>query len=410
MNDQNFAQQPAGGVSQPQQPVGGAAQPQQPFSAVPQPQPQQPGVGFGAQSQQPDFASASQPQQPFGAAAQTQQPFGAQPVAPPAGYTPNAQPGYAAVGSDQSSASTGKATAALVLGIAAIVICVFVPILGAPFGIALGIAAIVMCGSYIKVNGPHGRAKAGRICGIVGLVLSILSLLLTLALGALVGIVGMNLYDEFGTADIYEIIEEFDDGEYDYDYMFNGAIVPDSDSDSISSDMGDLTEDELCAVDAVSLQLDLLIKGDAFVLDNIGAIADQAFYEETGLRFADCGIDPLDYARAVTQGVSYVVDSVSLDGDTGYVTAYVSCKDVFDISGVVYEELAELASEPGSEGLSDEEYNKRAGEILMAAVRDAEVVSNCNWAVIDVERLLDGDWAILDETWDFEMDYMFSIV
>lgn len=392
MNDQNSAQQPFGGVPQPQQPEAGfASQPQQPFSAA-QSMPQQP-------------YAAPQPQQPY--AGSYQQPFGGEPVAPPAGYNPYAQPGYGSAGFNQPPASTGKATAALVLGIAAIVVCVFVPILGALLGIALGIAAIVMGGSYIKVNGPFGRAKAGRICGIVGLVLSILSLLLTIALGALLGFVGMNLYDDMAMTDVYEIIDEFDGGGYGEEDFFNGAIVPGFD-DAAPFDEGSLTEAETLAVEAVSYQFDLLTKGDTALLQSIGTIADEGFYEATGVRFADCGIDPLDYARAVTQGVSYVISEVSLEGDSGYVAAYVNCKDIFEINGVVYEELAELASAPDAEAMSDEEYNQRAGEILMAAVNEAAVVSDCNWAIIDVERL-NGEWSILGESWDFEMEYMFSI-
>ena len=65
----------------------------------------------------------------------------------------------------------GKATAALALGIAAIVLCA-APLLG----IALGAAAVLVAGSYRKLLGGDGggdpragRAKAGRVCGFVGI-------------------------------------------------------------------------------------------------------------------------------------------------------------------------------------------------------------------------------------------------
>lgn len=65
----------------------------------------------------------------------------------------------------------GKATAALALGIAAIVLCA-APLLG----IALGAAAVLVAGSYRKLLGEDGgvdpragRAKAGRVCGFVGI-------------------------------------------------------------------------------------------------------------------------------------------------------------------------------------------------------------------------------------------------
>ena len=416
MDDQNSS---FNSPVQPQQPMqDSVVQPQQPFlGGASQPQPQQPAFNQVAQPQQPQ--PQAQPQQPFGATGGAQQPFGAapnsayqqpfggQPAVPPSGYDPNFQPAYGAAGSYQPPASTGKATVALVLGIAAIVICFILPIVGSPVGIILGIVAIVMAGSFIKVNGPFGRAKAARICGIVGLVLSILSLLLGVAVAALFGWVGMSIYDDLAVTDVYEIIDDFDsDYSYDYDYTLpDYAQVP----DGAPFDASALTSDEKLAVEVVSNEFDNLCAGEVGVLENIGAIADQGFYEATGLWFADCGIDPIEYASAITQGLTYEVDQVAIEGDSGYVGVYVTCKDIFSIYEDVYEGLAELVSAPGAEGMTDAEYNQHAGMILMSAVRDADIVANCNWAIIDVEYM-NGEWRVFDETWDFEMDYMFSLV
>ena len=411
-NNQNSFPSPV----QPQQPrPNSVVQPQPSFGDAFQPQ--QPASGSVVQPQQPFGEAFAQPQQPWGGSQggpTYQQPMGGQPATPPAGYAESPFT-YGTAGSYQPPANTGKATAALVLGIAAIVVCFVLPIVGAPLGIILGIVAIVMGGSYIKVNGPFGRAKAGRICGIVGLVLSVLSLLLALALVALFGVMGASLYDEFSsTGVIEEVWPEYDDAyDYDYDYDFNFDPAPEPDYsysfEAAPLDLSALSEEERSVVELVESEFNMLAEGEAGMLDSVGAIAGEGFLEATGLGFAECGIDPLEYAGAITQGMSFVVEEVYLEGDTGYVGVNVTCKDIYDVHEDVYEDLSELASAPGAEGMSDEEYNQHAGQILMAAVRDAELVPGCNWAIIDVERV-GGEWTINQETWDFEMDYMFSLV
>lgn len=385
---QPFAQQPV----QPQQPFGFAPEPKQPAA---DPYAQQP---FAAQPQQPTPDAGYQPQQPYGNPVY-QQPVGGAPTAPPPGYVPGSQPAYGYSGSYQPPANTGKATGALICGIAAIAICLLVPFIGAPIGIVLGIVAIVLGGSFIKQNGPFGRAKAGRICGIVGLVLSILSLVLVIIAGVFAAIVGVNLYDDLSSSGVIEIIEGYD---YTDNFIEEEPYVPFAERL--------LTSEEQAAVDRVSAEFDALIADDAAIIANIGVIAEEGFYEATGLTFEQCGIDSTEYALAITDGLTYLVDEVDLYGDgTGYVGVSISCKDIYDIYEDYYEELAELASAPGAEGMSDEEYNQRAGQILMTEIHEAEVEEACNWAIIDIEGS-GSEWDINQETWNFEMDYMFSLV
>lgn len=73
--------------------------------------------------------------------------------------------------------SNGKAVGALVCGICAIVFSGTVII-----GVVLGIIAIVLAGSALK-EGTDGKAKAGRICGIIGLALSVVTLIVSLIFG-----------------------------------------------------------------------------------------------------------------------------------------------------------------------------------------------------------------------------------
>lgn len=366
---------------QPQQPLSeSVVQPQQPFGAQPQQPTAQPG-GFGGQA---PF------RQPYGAA-QSQQPYGGQPATPPPGYVPGAQPYGAAA--HQPPASTGKATASLVCGIAAIVICFVLPFIGAPVGLILGIAAIVLGGSFIKKFGPFGRAKAGRICGVIGLILSALSLVLTLAVVALSAAVGFSV---FNGSDILDIDS--------YTYQDNPFVQEEPAASPL-----DLAAAEQEVSELVSAQFGLLAGGDAEVLALVGDVANQGFKEGTGLTLEECGIDPLDYARAITEGLSFRVDEVVFyDEATGYAGVHVNCKDIFEVYSLFYERADTFAQSAEAQSMTDEEYNAHVGEILMDVIDQVSVVEEINWAIIDVE-LVDGAWSINQETWEFELDYMFAL-
>ena len=76
--------------------------------------------------------------------------------------------------------SSGKETASLVCGILSFFVA----------GIVLGILAIVFAHQAKKENGGilSSTAKAGLICGIIGLVLAVISLFLVLSLSSLVSL------------------------------------------------------------------------------------------------------------------------------------------------------------------------------------------------------------------------------
>ena len=98
---------------------------------------------------------------------------------PPPGYPPGGMPpppgtaGYpnpVAYGAPAQADQSGKATTSMWLGISSIALGLCCPLVG----IGLGIAALVVGN---KVNDPAllGKAKTGRICGIIGIVISIIN-------------------------------------------------------------------------------------------------------------------------------------------------------------------------------------------------------------------------------------------
>src|SRR3954451_8383313 len=108
-----------------------------------------------------------------------------QPPPPPPGYAPVSYPAYAP---RPAGPPNGKATTALVLGIAGLALVVTSSGLLAPLTLPCSILAWVYGSKATRsvrmgeTTEGEGLAKAGRICGIVGVVLSTLALLAWIAI------------------------------------------------------------------------------------------------------------------------------------------------------------------------------------------------------------------------------------
>lgn len=353
-------QQPAGAAGA----VGGAAAP-----------------GGATPYGQPAGQSASPYGQAAGSYGQPATPYG-QPAAPYG--QPSAPYGQPYPGSAAAPASTGKATGALVCGILAILLSGSVVL-----SIILGIVAIVLAGGYLKEGGTAGTAKAGRICGIVGIVFSAISLV---------------IYIMFGVA-LYQVaMDEIESGSYPYGGNSPSAIV--GSSGSISSDIYD--DAEKAAASVVTAELDKIKAGDQEVLTSIAELAEEGFAQATGVTMADCGIDSMEYARLMTEGFNYEVTMVLADEETGgFVACDLTCRDIFDVIDEFNDSLDDFVSSTAATSLSSEQAQARVGELFMEAVREADMEHDSYFSVdVSYEN---GKWVMSQEDWDSEIDYYFGL-
>ena len=130
----------------------------------------QPQYAQPAQSAQPRYGQAEQPQ--YGQPAQPQygqpaQPQYGQPVQPQ--YGQPVQPQYGQYTQDQLASSVLK------FGILGLVFSMLIPLLG----IIFSSIAMSKAKNYALVYPLEGKAKTGRILGIVGLILSIVTMVIT---------------------------------------------------------------------------------------------------------------------------------------------------------------------------------------------------------------------------------------
>ncbi|WP_172135638.1 hypothetical protein [Adlercreutzia sp. ZJ473] len=316
--------------------------------------------------------AAGQPYQPY------QQPAGAVPPygQPPAGPQPYGQPYPGAA----APASAGKATGALVCGILAILLASSV----VP-SIILGIVAIVLAGSYLKSGGTAGTAKAGRICGVLGIVFSVIAV--------------VSYFAFFGMAVSQMAADEIGSG---------SGLVSSSEASSDDVAGSDYTEDEKAAIDLVSAELEKIKTGDEAMLASIAAIVQEDFVEGTGLTMAQCGIDPMEYARAMTQGFDYEVSMYVVDRSSeGFVAFDVTCRDVFDVLNRFNALLSDFKASGEASSMTQEQGYARIGELFMQAVNEADMEQDGYFSV-DVEYK-NGKWVMDQDEWEDELDYFFGL-
>lgn len=358
---------------QPQQPVAEpVAQPvfggQQPAAA-----PAQPDFG-GAQPQQPFAGAPTQPQQPFGGAQpQPQQPFGGAP-AMPVNYQQPKQPG---------------GVGALVCGILAILFGLLSPLIG----VILGIVAIVLA----KKGG--GKAKIGRICGIVGIVVSAVMFVI----GMVVGVAAVDdIFDEIDSSSTSVLSDDGSSG------SSSGASI--ASNYNIDSDLY-IDPEAKAVVEETAELFEKLETRDSAMLQEIADIADQGFYSELEFHMSDCGYDPMDYAEGMLVGFDYEIESVVMDTDegTGWIGVYVDAKDVFDVLESFNEAIDALDASGKAADMTEAQIMAEFGIMLSDAVSSASITEDVNYAIIDIE-LVDGEWKVDLDSWDFELDYMFGLV
>lgn len=391
------AQQPADPfVTQVQQPADPfATQVQQPAAADPfaapaaQPtEPAQPADPFAQPAAQPAAAAQpmsgaadAQPQQPFGQPQQPGQPMPQQPGAP-AGGPYYGQPGAYPPPAPQSN---GKATAALVCGILAIVFC-WAPL----FGIILGVVALVMASKAIKLSGKSGKVTAGRICGLAGIILSVIMFVLALSVSCMA---------------VNAIMEETNTT------TSTVAPAPSTSDDSGSTSDSDInyTADEQEAVDALTARLDQYKSASDEAVAEIAALADKGFQEQTGFTMADCGVDSAAYARAVLEGFDYEISLVSAyEGDAdGFVSADVTCRDAWGVLDTLNAKISDYTSSDEYASTTQEQDMAKMGEMLMAAAQEAPL-SDTNYFSVDLVNNGSG-WEIDQTSWDTEIDYLFGL-
>ncbi|MER7439760.1 DUF4190 domain-containing protein [Micromonospora avicenniae] len=189
-----YGQQPNQDPTQPHDPYAPpppAPYGQQPTSGQPYGQPQPPQPPYGQQptsgqpyGQQPTSGQPyGQPQPPYGQQPTSGQPYG-QPYQDPYGQQPQqpygAAPTYPNAGYPQTGGQNNTlGLVAMILGIASIPLACC-PYLGVPVGIAGIITGYLGRQKAERGQASNaGQAKAGLICGIVGVVLGILVIILS---------------------------------------------------------------------------------------------------------------------------------------------------------------------------------------------------------------------------------------
>ena len=326
-------------------------------------------------SAQPYGAPYAEPYSQPHAGASNDQPYGA-PYAQPYGSGTYAESPFEP---EQRGASKGLAIASLAFGIVAILSCTSVG-----GGILFGIIAIVLAVAATR-HGKDGRATAGKVCGIVGLVLSVVLFVAAFAATVIV---------EGGSS-------SSDDYDYD-DYSYSGST-------SLTYPADEFTPEQQAIVDLITERLDELCAMNDDQLAALGAEMDETFAELTSgdLTFADIGVDPTEVARWAATDMTYELDYLYLNEDdgTGYVSAYVHTRDYGQLLTDFFNELADRSESGGIDDLTSDAGRAVAGQIFASRISSPASTYE-NFILVDISEL-GGTWAIDEDSWQNELEYIF---
>lgn len=269
-------------------------------------------------------------------------------------------------------------TAALVCGILAIVFS-WLPLIG----VVLGIVAIVLAGKYFKAGGAAGSGKAGRICGIVGIAFSLLCFILYIVTGCM----AVNLVNEY--------------------YGTSGST-----SSSLPAAVVDEEDEAAAAREAVEMRLDQIKDRDPQMMATLATMASDSFESAFGgngydMTMENCGVDPNEFVSLMTEGFDYTFDELSEIGSTTSIDYYLTVRDIRDVVAN-FNEAFEAADDAGEfDAMSDDQVRQRFGELLMNAVRDAEMTTH---GLFDVDLEEEGGiWVIDEDDWNDELTYFFTL-
>ena len=370
-------------------------------SGAPGQQPPVPGTPASDQAAAPVPPAPGQdaqygvPQQPTQAMPNGYQPqAGQQPTqAMPNGYQP--QPGQPAAGypyqggygapqpptAAPSGPGSGKALAALICGIGAIVFSGTVIV-----GIIFGIVAIVLASQYVKAFGKEGKATGGKVCGIIGIVFSILALIAYIFSGLLIA----------------AAVDEYNNSSYSYSYP--------SEEDTSSSDSSLPTDaDEQAAIEAASAVLDELKNPTPTDIAALAAGLDEEFAASSGLEsLNDIGIYPTEFATWLLSDLTYEIDDAYVYSDgTGTVYANVTTKDYYEFVTIFEANIDAFLESDEANSLTDEAAaNAKVGELVKDAMEKTTTTEN--FAYVDVKKV-GGEWVVDEDSLEDVAKSIFGI-
>lgn len=288
---------------------------------------------------------------------------------------------------------SGKALAALLCGIGAIVFSGTVIV-----GVILGIIAIVLASQYVKSFGKEGKATGGKVCGIIGIVFSILALIFWIFSGWL----------------IFTAVNEYNNSSSSYTYSYDsGSSSSNNSSDSNGSNDSNTTTptdaDEQAAIDAASAVLDELKNPTEADINEMAAGIDEGFASSSGFTsLSDIGVDPKEFAQWLISDLSYEIDDAFVYSDgTGTVYADVTTKDYYEFMGIFESNVTTFLNSDEAANLADEAAaNAKVGELLKDAM--AKTPTTVNFAYIDVKKV-GSSWVVDEDSLDEIAQSIFGI-
>ena len=254
-----------------------------------------------------------------------------------------ATPAANAVAQAQASEQKTSETTPLVLGILSILFASIV-------GLVLGIIGMNMSKKALDVVPDSSKAKAGRICSIVGIVLSIISIIATIALFAIFGA---------------------------------GIGIASNETNAVNK--------------AAAQTLDEITNPDDSDRLRYVKLFDTVFTEKSGISLADLGVNYDDFSTWLFDGAGYTITNTTLntenDTATALVTADITAHSLTDLSTVLAKKIDAIDLARFSSATSSDALYSLVGAAFKEAMNETPTATRS--ATLAFVKL-NGRWQIAD--------------
>ncbi|HIT52288.1 MAG TPA: hypothetical protein IAA95_08860 [Candidatus Aveggerthella excrementigallinarum] len=287
--------------------------------------------------------------------------------------SPSARPRAAS-----SSAGTGHALAAAIMGALAILVA------PSSWFFAFVLAAIALAQAS-KAKKLGTRAAVGRAIGVLGIVAAALALVAS-------GFAGLD--DLFDGRSYLQPVESYEDATDASDEVLG----------MFSTNGSEARVEELARA-----QFDKLTNPDEDTIDRVAAQLDAYMQEVYGFTHADLGLDPTESARWALEGSTYSLSSVFAFDDDKEGSAYadVTVRDISSLDAALWDAVSSVDSRT----LEELRNNPADLEVVASAYRDVlQSTPEMKDRFVDIQfKLEDGEWVLDEDYWDKTLDNLYHL-
>ena len=147
-------------------------------------------------------------------------------------------------------------------------------------------------------------------------------------------------------------------------------------------------------------------QNEAFV-SRISRMLDEGFYDTTGYRHADLGVNPEDVSRWMLENFDYRILDITPGNDTGTVSVSIQYRDATALVSAFYDRAYDFFNSPDALGMDETAARARMGEIYLDAMGETDAMASLS-TTLTFERE-EGAWTVDEESFERIVEELFDV-